>query len=287
MRHRYLVLLALVLSAACKKPSARTEWDVRGLDHPESIAFDAKRNRYLISNIGGAPDAEDRNGFITAIDSNGQVTEQRLFTTASLGVPLNAPKGIAIQDDMLYIADLTRIVVINLDNGRLLDEIQVGGAQFLNDIAVDKTSVWISDTKANALFRYQPAQKSLERLNVQGDLRSPNGLFGDESGSVWIAAWSGAVLNLSRQGALQVFSTTPRYQGLDGIQRLTDGRILVSDNPAGIVYVLSPQGAPTEILKGLEGPADFLLNGDLLLIPELTGNRVIARSVTQLLNAKH
>jgi hypothetical protein len=118
---------------------------------------------------------------------------------------------------------------------------------------------------------------------VQGDLRQPNGLLVDEVGSVWIAAWNGAVLHLSKEGELQVFSSTPRYKGLDGIQRLTDGRILVGDNPTGTLYALSPQGAPTEIMKGLEGPADFLLNGDLLLIPELKGNRLITRSVAQLM----
>lgn len=278
-----LAWIALLVAAACGKPPAGTQWDVRGLDHPESVAFDAKRNRYLISNIGGDPSAEDRNGFITAVDSVGQTIAQRLFTTASLGVPLNAPKGIAILDDVLYIADLTRIVTINLENGRPLDEIKVDGARFLNDVAADKTSIWVSDTRANALYRYHPAQKSLERINVQGDLRQPNGLLLDEAGSVWIAAWSGAVLHLSKDGALQVFSATPRYKGLDGIQRLPDGSILVGDHPEGTLYALSPQGAPSEVLKDLQGPADFLLNGDLLLIPELLGNRLIARSVTQLM----
>src|SRR3954468_22775148 len=99
------VLLALAAAmSGCRKAQPGT-WQVRGLDHPESIAYDAARNRYLISNIGGAPDAADRNGFITAVDTSGHTIDLRLFTTAGLGAPLNAPKGIAILDDVLYVAD--------------------------------------------------------------------------------------------------------------------------------------------------------------------------------------
>jgi hypothetical protein len=275
--------LLIVSAGACKAPHTAAEWELRGLDRPESVTYDSKRNRFLVSSIGGGADAEDRNGFISAVSADGGSPQLRLFTTASIAAALNAPRGLVIVDDVLYVADLRRVIGIDLNTGRKVFELMVPGAQMLSDISPgDGGLLYVSDVKANALFRIAPVQKRADRVGSSGDLREPRALLDGDAGSMWIAGARGAVLHRTREGALSVFSSSPDFKELSGIHRLPTGSLLVADAGGGTVYELTPQGVPRVIARGLAGPADFVLQGDLLLVPESEGNRLSALRLSRL-----
>ena len=98
-----------------------------GFSYPESIISDGK---YLyVTNIGeGAnPAAADSNGYVSKLTLDGKIIAKK-WTNEKL----NAPKGTAIIKDILYVADLNRIVCISVNTGKKVKEIKLDryGASF-------------------------------------------------------------------------------------------------------------------------------------------------------------
>lgn len=103
------VFLALSLLPMSPAQAVRI---IEGFSHPESITADST-GKIFVSNIGAAlePTAKDGDGFITELSADGAVIE-RFFTPKGA---LNAPKGLAAINDVLYVADIDRIVGFNLN----------------------------------------------------------------------------------------------------------------------------------------------------------------------------
>ena len=86
------------------------KWIVDGLNEPESVLFDKINNVIYISNINGDPLKLDKNGYISKISVDGQILDKKWITG------LDAPKGMAIFNDHLFIADLNKIWKIKISN---------------------------------------------------------------------------------------------------------------------------------------------------------------------------
>ena len=111
---RFLVFMAMLLAAGCKTreaPTARAPIVVSnvGFSTPESVAHDPQADVYLVSNINGLPLDVDDNGFISLLSPEGRVLALKWIDGASDSVTLNAPKGIAVSDVYIYVADITVI----------------------------------------------------------------------------------------------------------------------------------------------------------------------------------
>lgn len=66
-----------------------------------------------VSNQGKDPLSKDGDGFITETDRHGKIIKARF----QKGI-LNTPKGLATIGDVLYVADLDRVVGFNINNGK-------------------------------------------------------------------------------------------------------------------------------------------------------------------------
>lgn len=252
------------------------------LAKPESVAFDSVRSRYLVTNIAGASDAEDGNGFISAVSSDGARVDRRALSSATPGLRLDGPKGIVVRGDRAYVADIHRIVGIDLAEGRGLFAVRVPDSRFLNDVAVAPDgSVYVSDTFGDAIYRVDADGGGLSRLGAAGSLRQPNGLVFDSSGSrLLVAGWEGAVVALAPDSSVTLVAESRRFQHLDGLARLPGGGLLVGDFSGGSIYRLS--SGPRALMKisdvwmeNRQSPADFLLNGSVLAVPEMGADRVL------------
>ena len=84
------------------------QWETDGLSTPESICFDPGENMFFVSNIVGRPSAKDGNGFITKLDSTGKIVSLKWIDG------LNAPKGLAICGNKLFVADIDALVKIDI-----------------------------------------------------------------------------------------------------------------------------------------------------------------------------
>src|ERR1700719_5133530 len=73
---------------------------------PESVLWDQDQDVYFVSNVNGDATAADDNGFISRINPDTLQIDLKWIDAAKPDILLNAPKGLGILGDNLYVADL-------------------------------------------------------------------------------------------------------------------------------------------------------------------------------------
>src|SRR6266571_390991 len=130
-------------------PGATRMLTVAGFSTPESVLDDSTQDIYFVSNINGSPTAKDNNGFISRVRPDGAIENLKFIEGGRAGVTLNAPKGLAVTGDTLWVTDIDRIRAFSARTGAPLDSVRLdtAGAVFLNDIAIATTgAIYITDT---------------------------------------------------------------------------------------------------------------------------------------------
>lgn len=118
-----------------------------------------------VSLIDGAPWEADGKGGVAKVDRNGKVLDASWITG------LNAPKGMGLHGNKLYVADISEVVVIDIKSGKIDRKIAIEGAQNLNDVTVGKKGiVYVSDSKlgnVHQIKNYKPSLylSGLNRVN--------------------------------------------------------------------------------------------------------------------------
>jgi sugar lactone lactonase YvrE len=271
------------------------------LKNPESVAYAPKQNVLFVSNMNGNPTQKDQNGFISKVSSsNGSIIELNWVTG------LNAPKGIAISNNKstLYVSDITDLVEINIDNGKIMKRFNAPGSAFLNDVVSDNQgNIYVSDTVTNTIYKLDTNAKdgnntsSLQVWLQSPQLNGPNGLHVDNSKNRLIVASLGdmskpgggiEVIDLKNKtiAPLGKKGTTSPFGGLDGIESdTTEAHYYVTDNPAGKVYIVNANGTGYEILIDLhtKGAADlgFIPSQSTIIIPLMQDNKLVAYKLAE------
>ena len=258
-----------------------------GFATPESVLYDEQADVYIVSNINGAPLDADDNGFISRVRPTGEVEQLKWIDGAAEGVTLNAPKGMGLLGDTLFIADIDTVRAFHRTTGAPLGARGVSGASFLNDIAVgDDGAVYVTDTGLNASFEptgtdafYRLTDAEPGPVMAGGALMRPNGIVagGDH---IYVVAFGGnTVMRLPRAGGEpETFATLPAGQ-LDGVVRTSDGTLFVSSWEGSAIYRIAPDGQVTTVVENVEAPADigWDTRRHRLLIPLFNGNRIEIR----------
>lgn len=274
-----VVFLACLTAAAAAEPVVIT-----GFSHPESVLITPTR-RY-VSNIGVPLDplGHDGDGFISELDDRGAVLDLRAFTG------LDAPKGMAMLDGRLYVADIDRVVGFNPETRQRVFEARVptGAPGLLNDIAVMGDRLLVTDTLRSTLYELDP--RTGDFTARAGDISGANGIVWDADREEAIIVALGAdfqggdLFTWSPARGLQKVPHSPH--GLfDGVARMPDGRILVSDwrslTPTpGAFGIVDPATGELETLSlgaTIRGPADFAVDraGNRLWVPATIDGAVV------------
>jgi sugar lactone lactonase YvrE len=263
-----------------------------GLQTPESVLYDPLVDIYLVSNINGGPLDKDDNGFISRITPDGKVAVLKWIDGAAADVTLNAPKGMALKGDTLFVADIDAVRLFNRTTGAPLGSRVVPGATLLNDMDTGPDgSVYVSDTGVragpqgfvpsgtDAVYRFDTAGRPVA-VAKDTTLGRPNGVLAEQAGVTVVTFGSGEVYRLDATGKLTNLPKPPKG-GLDGVVRLADGSLLVSSWEGKAVYRLSAAGQYTIAVDSVESPADigYDTKRGLLLIPLFTTNRIAIRPV--------
>ena len=261
--------------------SFEVKWVVDGLNEPESAIFDKKNNAVYISNINGDPLKLDKNGYISKISVNGQILDKKWITG------LDAPKGMAIFNDHLFIADLNKIWRIKISN-KEKKFFSVNDAGFLNDLVADKNgNIYASDMFKNRIYKLKNGNVTIWKQSKLLD--SPNGLL-IEGNDLIIASWGkiksgfeteikGKLLkvNLNTREIKKFFSNRP-IGNLDGIVFNKDNGYLSTDWINGKLLSINKKGIVTDSIKINEGSSDLeiLMHKNLILIPMMKNNNLTA-----------
>src|SRR5919198_4851167 len=269
------------------------------LKNPESVAYAPKQNVLFVSNVNGKPDQKDQNGFISKVSaSNGSIIELNWVTG------LNAPKGIAISNNnsRLYVSDITDLVEIDIDSGKIIKRFNAPGSSFLNDVVSDNQgNIYVSDTGTNIIYKLdtnlQNSTSSLEAWLQNPQLNGPNGLHVDNNKNKLIVVSLGPlskpgggmeVIDLKSKtiSSLGKAGTTSPFGGLDGIESdATETHYYVTDNPAGKVYVVNADGTGYVTLIDLhtQGAADLgsTPGQSTIIIPLMQDNKLVAYKLVE------
>src|SRR5512146_3108429 len=122
-------------------PTATRVSAVPGFSSPESVLHDSAQDVYFVSNINGSATAKDGNGFISRVTPEGAVVNLRFIEGGKNGVVLNAPKGMALAGDTLWVADIDAVRAFDARTGAPLDSVSLStlAAVFLNDITATRS----------------------------------------------------------------------------------------------------------------------------------------------------
>lgn len=258
-----------------------------GFSTPESVLWDAEQRVWFVSNINGGPSDKDGNGFLSRLDRDGAVEALRWVEGGRDGIVLHAPKGMALQGDTLWVADIDALRGFDRRTGAFRTAIEFGDrATFLNDVTVGPEGMlYVTDTGIHIgpdgvthpgmdrVFRIRDGQ--IEVAAEGEHLEYPNGIVWDAARErLVVVGFNGPTLNaLSAAGRAQAFATGPG--GHDGVVVLADGRVAVASWADSTVFAVGDSGT-TVLLRGLEAPADLGYDParNLLAVPLFNANRV-------------
>lgn len=255
-----------------------------GFATPESMEYYAAEDVYLVANINGSPFAKDDNGFISKVSPDGDVLELKWLDGESDNTALNAPKGMAILNDRLYIADIDRIRVFSLPDGKQLEDIPVAGSSFMNGLsAAGENSLYATDSGMAPGFK-PSGTEALYRIGTDGKVQKlksgqlghPNGVIADGDNIIMVTLGSGQAYFFDGQGDTQALMTLP-FNRLDGLLKLEDGRIITSSWAAKSIFAINNDYTVDTITDGLESPADLGYDSkrNRLLIPLFLKDEVV------------
>ena len=256
---------------------------------PESVKYDPDRDLYFVSNINGNPSAKDGNGYIATVkpDSAGMTM---FIEGGRNGVTLNAPKGMAIVGDTLWVADIDAARAFNRVTGQPIRSVELGGLGviFANDIAPGPDSaIYLTDTGIrigpdgamtapgkHQIIRIAGTQATVA---IEGEaLARPNGIVWDNANSRFvIGSFGGGGVLTWKKGDTAPATLAAGSGQYDGIEVLGDGRVLASNWADSSIHVVS-NGTMTKLIGGVPAPADIGYDSkrNRVLVPLFNGNAV-------------
>jgi hypothetical protein len=268
-------LITFLFSLSVIPLSAQTlklKWTTEPLlSVPESVLLDSKNNVLYVASIGGAPDNKDGNGFISQVGLDGKIKNVKWVTG------LDAPKGMGLHNNKLYVADISRLVTIDVSSGKITDKLDIEGATFLNDVTVDKSgNVYVSDSNTGKIHVVKGGKAD---VYFEGpEIKGVNGLLATSDGLYVVDFPTGGNYKLSADKKLTKHSSTA--EGADGIVPLGNNEYLVSSWHGEVAYVNSKG----EAKKLLDTRTEKLSAADIeydpktktLFVPTFNANTVMA-----------
>jgi hypothetical protein len=284
MKLKFLFLTPLFfILLSCKPASEPTAIEVKSvpkltrlwmsdttLRTPESVLYDERRDLIYVANVNLNPWEKDGNGFISRMDPAGKLIDLEWVRG------LNAPKGMGILDDHLFVADIDEVVEIDLATAEILNKYFIEGTPTLNDITVGNGIVYISGSDSNKVFALKDGKVS---LILQGDFGRPNGLFIEPERLLMLTSNSSQLKSFNLETGESIVLVDSLGHG-DGIVPAGDDDYLASSWRGEVFYISSDlkktQLLDTRTAEINAADIDYIIDKKMLLVPTFFKNQVIA-----------
>jgi hypothetical protein len=250
---------------------------VTNLQTPYSFVSSVSGKEYFISSVNGEPESADNNGFITKLYGSGKILDLKFIQGGRDGVTLHAPKGMALVDQTLYVADLDTLRAFDIATGKSLASIHVDDqAAHLTDVAYDGVGrLYCSDQHANRIYVVELPSRKITLLVADPALAGPAGLaVHPKSGQLIAVSWNkGKIFSISPDGTIsEVFSNgffSSRFSNLRGVDFDRWGNMYVSDFTTGKVWRMTRDNRFQVIAEYLPSPGDLGIDraNNLILVP--------------------
>ena len=277
-------LCLMILSCSLFAPTlACAQAIINNLSAPQSIIANPGQG-YLVANANGDPGNRANKGFISQIDEEGKLTNTHFIQGGKDGTVLNAPTGMAIIDDVLYVADIDTVRGFSRKTGEPLSSTSMTRyhCSSLTGLTANKSGkLFVSDTATNAIYQLDPSKAFAVSLLVQDEaLAGPRGLaIHPRTGRLTGVSWEGGKIfevgesgNIKELLANSFFSR--RFNNLDGIAFDRYGSMYISDMTAGKVWRILSNLKKQVIAEFLVSPAGIGVDREkhLILVPYLYAN---------------
>ena len=257
-------------------PSLEKLWESDTiLSTSESVLYDYDSGILYVSCINGVPPAaQDEDGFIAKVSpEDGSVIELKWVTG------LDAPKGMALFGNNLYVTNIDEIVIIDKTSGEITKRIPVEGAQFLNDATVDSYgNVYFSDSNTNKIHMLSQ-QGVLSTWLESESLGGPNGLYYMDD-ILMLATFGEGNFKKINMATSEIEMVVDSIPGGDGVEMVDEKDFLVS-NWNGEVYYVTADWTKTKLLDTKEAGAnaadiEYHSTSKTVFVPTFFGNQVVA-----------
>jgi len=266
MKNLFILSIILVLFRTSFGQNAVKIWETDTVFKvPESVLFND--TVIYVSNVNGPPDEKNEMGFISRMNKDRKVLQLKWITG------LNAPKGMGILKEKLYVTDIDRVVVIDRKKGKVLKYINVPESVFLNDIAVSEFDmVAVSDMMTNTIHFIQDDQ--LVSMIKDEKFNRVNGLCWD--GNMLFAGTVDIIFRVDVK-AKKAVPFIQKTGAIDGLEIVNKNTFVVSDW-AGKVQIVSTEHAPKVLFDTTKeknaADLDFDSIENVIYAPTFFGNTV-------------
>lgn len=263
-------------SVVAQTISLEKKWETSStLKEPESVLYDAANKVLYVSNINNPAAGKDGNGSIGRVSLSGEVKNIEWVAGG-----MDSPKGLGLSKGLLYVADLTKVVIIDTKTGKVVSNIEVKDAGMLNDITVDGEGVvYVSDSDKKRVYKINnnAAEVWLEKDHFQ----KPNGLLAHENKFYMIDMTAGVFYEVDKN-TRSLRKIADGLIGGDGI--IPFGKDFIISNWNGEINHVSANGQVKKLLdtkadKVNAADIEYIPEQNLLLVPTFFANKVVAYEV--------
>lgn len=246
---------------------------VGGLQNPQSVIIDPATGDYYIAGHSQST------GFIWKIDAIGKRIP--FIEGGKNGIALNAPKGLAISGDQLYVTDGKTIRRFDKTTGTslgIIDLLGIGGHTLQGLVFGNDGQLFASDGPGNAIYKIDTQNKFNVSILVKSSrLGSPAGITFDVPRNRLIVLSRTRILSVSMDGkAAPIINRT--FQNLAGVCWDRQGDLLVSDRGAGKVYRIRNFSIVEVVRENILSPAQIYFDyaHNQILVPSSKGKLVFS-----------
>ena len=235
-----------------------------GFQNPSAVIMDLDEDVYLVANTNGQPTERNRTGFISRVSPEGEVLDLEWIELSATARPLNAPRGMALRGDSLFVADIDCIRIFHRVTGEDLGVTCLDGVSFIADIDVgEEGSLFVTDagltwsdgglqpTGTDAVYRVVMEEGRRGSTLAQGDdLGHPTGIAVGARGIFVTAPGTGELFALSPTGS-RTDILPPSDRQLTGLTFLADGSFVFSSVAEESVTMVDAGGQVMELAAGV------------------------------------
>lgn len=264
----FILLLAGTITSAAQTHKLEKIWQTDTIVAiPESVLPELNSNTLYISLINGGGWTADGIGGVGKLSMEGKHFDSSWITG------LNAPKGLGIYGNKMYAADISDVVVIDIQKGKIEKKISVKTADGLNDITIDsKGIIYVSDSRQGKIWRIENDIPTIYLDSVNG----VNGLrfAGDE---LFIGAGKDFI-KADKNKNITKIAEVP--QNIDGIEPVGNGDFILT-SWSGFIFYVTAGGQVETMLDSHDVPmntADLGYDPDkrILYVPTFNAKKIIA-----------
>lgn len=231
---------------------------------PESVL--PYKGKLYVSLIDGTSWDDDGKGGVGILSVDGKKFNGNWITG------LSAPKGMGIIGNKMYVADITRVVVIDMKKGKVIKTIPVPASENLNDVTVGKGVVYVSDSKAGKIWKIindKPEIYVNDAPRVNGLKFYNNRLYYGEGKSF-------KKIDVERK----ITTIAQVTENIDGIEPLANGDFILT-SWVGYIYYVSKQGGVQTLLETHQekiNTADIGIDirNNIVYVPTFFGKKIMA-----------